>query len=132
MDDLRKYGFKLDKMREDLKNDIINNLDVNTMQMLRAQLFIEAKVKDLIHQNDDLVSRHNCAKGPPLKFKLAADISELAYALKNYLSVPRVLVKNGKRSAMNLAISRERASKNNTSTLSSKSNQPTSPMTIIH
>ena len=68
------------------------------LRQLRTELFDSAKSAGLVHPKDNLVRRLKRAVGPSLVTKYASDIADLCYALKHKQLVPRILLKNGKRS----------------------------------
>ena len=47
--------------------------------------------------DNKLVTRLRRARGPTIPDKLAEDVAELVYLIRNRLPIPRVLLKNGKR-----------------------------------
>ena len=76
------------------------------LRQLRTELFDSAKSAGLVHPKDNLVRRLKRAVGPSLVTKYANDIADLCYALKHKQLVPRILLKNGKRSTTSFIASR--------------------------
>ncbi len=86
------------------KGEVCRNLltlPIADLQVLARCLFEEAREKSLTHPNDVLVSRRGSALRP-VSFALAEDIWFLAHSLTNSKTVPRSLIKNGKRGAVAL------------------------------
>ena len=63
------------------------------------RLFEEAICAGLVNSKDVLVRRLKRAVEPPLSKKYADDVANIVYCIKNCQNLPRVLLKNGKRSA---------------------------------
>ena len=68
------------------------------LKQVRTDLFECARASKLAHPNDILVERQKRGTGPRLEIKLANDIATLVYLLKNGITVPRTLLRNGKKS----------------------------------
>ena len=63
------------------------------------RLFEEAICAGLVNSKDVLVRRLKRAVESPLSKKYADDVANIVYCIKNCQNLPRVLLKNGKRSA---------------------------------
>ena len=83
-------------------------LPISRLQQLRHDLFEDARTARLIHQHDVIVQRQKRANGPRIEQKLAVDIATLIYHLRNETSLPRTLLRNGKRSKLMYEQSRNR------------------------
>ena len=87
--------------RDEISNSLLT-LPLDDLSGLRLCLFEEAKSRSLAHSNDVLVNRRGSALRPK-SFAIVSDIITLAASIQDHKSIPRVLVKNGKRSEQDLS-----------------------------
>ena len=98
MDALSCEGIHADMPKTELVVKV-SRLPVERIQRIRMALFDEAKKNNLALPEDILVSRQKRANGKPLWEKLADDVCAMLTCIGNDDSIPRQLLRNGKRSA---------------------------------
>lgn len=107
MNTLQSFNINCDDTKESLAATLKSKLDEKTLLSVRQQLFDAAKQLKLTHCDNKLVTRLRRARGPTIQEKLANDVANLTYTLRNRLPVPRVLLRNGKRDINTFLESRE-------------------------
>ena len=107
MDVLISKGINCDDTRECLTDAVKVKFNEKELQSIRQDIFNLAKEKALTNKNNKLVTRLRRARGLSLHDKLANDVVELIYAVRNRKPIPRVLLKNGKRALSEFSKSRD-------------------------
>jgi len=97
MDSLPRFGVSKELSHEEFSRRLrcAKDLEIAT---LRLSLFEDAKANNLVHMNSQLVARRKVGGGKSVVEKHVEDIWLLVCSIKNKNCVPRVLLKNGKRS----------------------------------
>lgn len=98
MDALHRAQVNLELPREQLSSSLQHSYSEAQLADVRVCLFEEAKGTGLVNRNDVLVRRLKRAIGPSLSKKYADNVADIVYYVKNYQSLPRILLRNGKRS----------------------------------
>ena len=97
MKELQRLGADVKSTSDELVAKLVH-LQITTLQRLRCEIFEAARSAHLVSQDDVIVQRQKRAIGPSLQSKLATDIATIVYHLRNRKSLPRTLLRNGKRS----------------------------------
>ena len=108
MDVLASCAINCDETTECLTDAVKEYFTEKELQSIRQELFILAKKNGLTNKDNQLVTRIHRACGPSLHDKLANDMVELIYAVRNRKIIPRMLLKNGKRALGDFSKSREK------------------------
>lgn len=108
MDMLQYFCVNVDLSCEEFNRRLLQGNSGEQISGLRSSLFLEAQDRGLADAGDELVGRRKSA-GKSIKDKHAEDIWELVGAINRCEVVPRVLLKNGKRTKGELLLSREKA-----------------------
>ena len=108
MDVLNRACVDLELPRERLSSFLQRAYSEVQLADIRLCLFEEATCADLVNSKDVLVRQLKRAVGPPLSKKYADDVADIIYCIKNCQNLPRVLLKNGERSAAAHNSARER------------------------
>ena len=95
MNSLQRLGISAHLSKSDLLS-ALNPLSNHVLLDLRYELFVEAVNQRLVPADKALVNRKGSAVNP-VSIKLAEDIWTLADCVKHRKSLPRVILKNGKR-----------------------------------
>ena len=101
--------FDLNKPPSELEKDL-RVLDSSTLANVRQALFQEARTLSLTGEGSALVQRRKTNGGESVKQKHVADIIVLVRSIQNKSSVPRTVLRNGKRSAEEWHASQSRTS----------------------
>ena len=104
MDSIRELGVNLNAPSSE-SLPILTSLSISQLLSIRDDLFTETANQGLTYDGDTLVSRKGSGK-KPLNLKLAEDIICLLSCIKNESTVPRTVLKNGKRQKEYLDASR--------------------------
>ena len=107
MDVLISKGINCDDTRECLTDAVKVKFNEKELQSIRQEIFNLAKEKALTNKDNKLVTRLRRARGLSLHDKLANDVVELIYAVRNRKPIPRVLLNNGKRALSEFSKSRD-------------------------
>lgn len=108
MDALHRAQVNLELPREQLSSSLQHSYSEAQLADVRVCLFEEPKGTGLVNRNDVLVRRLKRAIGPSLSKKYADNVADIVYYVKNYQSLPRILLRNGKRSTAAYNSPRER------------------------
>ena len=98
MDFLITWGINTD-LRPTEFEDNLHVFDNNSLFNVRALVFQESKAAGLAVDRSSLVQRKKTNGGKSIRQKHVADIVQLVRSIKNKTPLPRILLKNGKRSA---------------------------------
>lgn len=93
-------GCVLGSMRSDMVESL-TRVPIANLKKLREVLFVKSKELTLVHNEDMVVTRRDSSINP-IRGKLIDDIFVLDRCIKNKSTVPRILLKNGKRSKREL------------------------------
>ena len=110
-------GYDLDQRPSELER-CLQVFDSDTIAEVRKSLFNEAKACGLAGDGSMLVQRKKTNSGKSVKQKHVADAIQLVRSIKNRTSLPRTLLRNGKRSTGEWQVSQTRVM---------NSNEPSSP-----
>ena len=108
MESLSSFGVNLELSRQEFLRKLLRYSDEGRLVSLRDDLFASAVASGLADTGDALVTRRKVGGGNSLKEKHVDDIWVLVRAFKQKAPVPRVLLKNGKRSKSGLSQSQAR------------------------
>ena len=108
MDCLTAHGINTDLNAAEFEHCFIRTLSTDAISNVRNALFVGAKEANLVSLGDALVQRRKTNGGKSVMQKHASDIWQLVCSIKSKTSVPRTLLKNGKRSKAELCASQAR------------------------
>ncbi len=97
MDLLRKFNVGRDMCKDEFVRRLGRGASTDQVDSLRCSLFSSAQNMGLADAGGVLVTRRKAAGGKSIKRKHVDDEWSLVFSIKNKCSVPRVLLKNGKR-----------------------------------
>ena len=86
----------------------MRSIPSSRISSIRNELFLEAKEAGLATAGDALVTRRKTNGGRTVKGKHASDVCLLVSSIKNKTTIPRTLLRNGKRSKDELTASQAR------------------------
>ena len=95
MDRIQELGIDYNAPTSEYR-PLLTSLPLHTLLSVREELFLSAVSRGLTADGDALVSRRDTRKNP-LCHRLADDVISLIVCLKNNSTVPRLMLKNGKR-----------------------------------
>ena len=96
MDSLPRFGASKELSHDEFSRRLRFAKDLDIAK-LRFSLFQDAKVRDFVHKNSQLVTRRKVGGRKSVVEKHVEDIWLLVCSIKDKYRVPRVLLKNGKR-----------------------------------
>ena len=96
VDSLPRFGVSKELSHDEYSRRLRFAKDLDVAK-LRLSLFEDAKVRDLVHKNSQLVMRRKVGGGKSVVEKHVEDIWLLVCSIKDKYRVLRVLLKNGKR-----------------------------------
>ena len=108
MDSLSSLGVSCELTQQEFTRDLLRASDAEGLIHLRESLFRSAVDSGLADVGDALVTRRKTGGGRPLKVKHAEDVWMLARSLQQDAPLPRILLRNGKRSRCELLRSQAR------------------------
>ena len=117
MDFLISRGINVDLNAAELERCIALKLPGDAIVTMRDALFAEAREANLISEGDALVQRRKTNGGRSVRQKLVSDIQQLVCSIRSKATVPRTLLKNGKRSKAELRVSQARHSQSERATI---------------
>ena len=98
MDSLVTRGINTNLRPSELENSLLA-LDNDLLANIRLLLFAEAKASGLVMDGSQPVLRKKTNGGKSVRQKHVADIALMVHSIKNNTPLPRMIMKNGKRSA---------------------------------
>ena len=108
MDRLVACEINLDLTASEFERNITQTLPDDSIKCIRDSLFLEALEAGLASSGDALAQRRKTNGGKSVKQKHITDIWYLVHSIRSNTSIPRTLLRNGKRSKEELSSSQAR------------------------
>ena len=108
MESLAARGINSDLCASEFERCLSRTLSTESLSSIRSAVFAEAQEAGLACEGDALVQRRKTNGGKSVKQKHVSDVWHLVCSIRNKTSVPRTLLRNGKRSKDELCISQAR------------------------